>query len=115
MQMKKLTQKELMKRIQGTWDSPVEVGDTGEIKWRNANIIANVIGGVVVHAHEADLRGGEEPEPCVLFAVIRDPEFQITSGQLCQIFDESNHCLSEGSITYESRYAYITWSNLGHI
>jgi len=47
--------------------------------------------------------------------VIDDPKHRLTPAQVCQIMDEGNHCLSEGSIFYEGNQAIITWSNYGHI
>jgi hypothetical protein len=107
--MQKLTTEELMQRIMGLWEQDIN------FPAQAMECVANVIGGTVIWEHHEDLRGGEEPEPVIYFGIIRGPEFEIDSEQLCQIFDEGNHCLSKGSIVYEDRYAYITWSNLGHI
>lgn len=47
--------------------------------------------------------------------IIMEPTHQITNEQLCQIFDEGNHCLSVGHISYENDYCFYSWSNAGHI
>lgn len=101
--MKKLTSKQLLNRIQGTWENDLENHSVGEI-------VANVIEGKVISEHKHLLIPQE-----ITSVVIANPTYKITNVQLCQIFDEGNHCLSIGSIVYEDDFAYITWSNLGHI
>lgn len=61
------------------------------------------------------MREKELDEHQVFFGIIYKPKNLITDKQLCQIFDEGNHCISEGKITYEDEYAYFHWSNKGHI
>lgn len=101
--MKKLKPFQLMERIQGTWDN-----DEVEPSWMD--IFANVIEGTVISNQVKEIWPHR-----VVFGIIENPTYQITDSQLCQIMDEGNHCISNGSITYEQNYAYITWSNLGHI
>lgn len=74
-------------------------------------------GGTVEHTHAKELHETFEEEPShqVEFVIIRNPTHKLTNAQLCAIFDEGNHCISTGSIIYEDNYAYITWSNKGHI
>jgi hypothetical protein len=113
MPLKKLSQTELLDRIAGLNDffqGPME--DDGQST--NANCVANVIGGELIGYHK-EATDSSECGHTVDFIVIKDPEYYITNEQLCQIFDEGNHCLSRGSIIYEQNFAYITWSNLGHI
>lgn len=56
-------------------------------------------------------------EGTIYLVIIKDPTFYINDNQLCQIFDEGNHCLSEGStfITGDVNLLVCTWSNIGHI
>lgn len=113
--MQNLNSVQLLERINGTW---VDFN----LFWDNKkgtdimpivhpmNIFANVIEGKVVSDNTQDLGSHT-----LVTGVIQNPTFNITNEQLCQIMDEGNHCLSKGSIIYEGNYAYITWSNLGHI
>ena len=67
--------------------------------------------GLIVDYHHFNIPGSHD----LFTGIIKDPEFKITSAQLTNIFDAGNHCISAGSIIYEAEYAYITWSNHGHI
>lgn len=109
--MQKLTNKRFKQLILENFGRETKrIAPSQEVQW--------FIGGEVVHqysnsglAHE----DGQRINHDVFFWVVENPDYIITSQQLCQIFDEGNHCISRGSIVYEDNYAYITWSNLGHI
>lgn len=105
--MQKLTNQELSERAVGAWDSAAQ--DPNFTQWML--LFANVIEGTVTYSTEVNMEGDYQ----VTFGIIKDPTYCITSQELCQIMDEGNHCLSNGSIVYEDNYAYITWSNKGHI
>jgi hypothetical protein len=102
--MKAYTQSQFNDKILESWEDI-----TGE-----ESVIEQVLmftGGTILDEHQTEIQGSHD----VYFAVIEDPTHQLTPGQLCQLFDEGNHCLSQGAIVYEDPYAYITWSNYGHI
>lgn len=103
--MKTLTDDQFYKLIKETWEF-----DNGEFEDFLSKAIAHVIKAELISKEEIDTG-----EHSVYFAVFKNPQCRITPGQLCELFDEGNHCISNGSIVYENNYAYIIWSNLGHI
>ena len=72
--------------------------------------ILHIMGGTLVEHQIIDL-----PNYQLTLIVIEDPKYSLTDLQVCQIYDEGNHCLSCGSIFYENNSAHILWSNQGHI
>ena len=72
--------------------------------------IPQTIGGEITYHNIQDMGTHE-----IHFLIILIPAYIITNAMLCQIFDEGNHCISNGSIFYEDDHAYIAWSNKGHI
>ena len=75
------------------------------------DILQNFLEGEVIFSYNKEILKSHD----ILFMIIHNPRYHITSEQLCQIMDEENHCISNGSIIYEADYCYITWSNHGHI
>lgn len=69
-------------------------------------------GGRIVMEHENMI---PENDGSMFNGIILEPTHQITGTQLCQIFDEGNHCLSVGHIFYENDYCFYSWSNSGHL
>ena len=101
--METLTNDQFLKLIKESWS-------LGEEEFNVTSSVAHVIKGKPIFQGCKDT--GEHE---VYFAIFKDPQHRITSDQLCDIFDTGNHCISSGSIVYEQNYAYIIWSNLGHI
>lgn len=117
--LKTIPKKLLQERIAGLMQSEETPGNMAPELW-DALTFANVIEGEVIHACCHGASSGMNMEHDIMFAIIENPTYRITDRQLCDIMDEGNHCISQGSITYEQAsngkdYAYIHWSNNGHI
>jgi hypothetical protein len=105
--MQTLTTEHLHRRIMESWG--VDLPDDEPLAWFTKPI-EYVIGGTILMGAEIIL-----PTHSLFTMVLHNPVFGVTNDQLCEIMDTGNHCISKGSIVYENDYAYITWSNLGHI
>jgi hypothetical protein len=101
-----LTDDQFLQRIEDSWKiEPASM----------ANQFAYVISGTPIKVISTDYLPREWDEHHIYTFIIKDPKYLITNDQVGQIMDEGNHTLSLGSIFYEDNYAYITWSNKGHI
>jgi hypothetical protein len=109
--MKTFTKDEFNQRIKDLWDEMKKPHNEMETPADQVNFILE---GEIID--EADRIMGEGYDTWNLISIIiKDAKHQITSSELCSIFDEGNHCLSNGTIFYEDEYTYIQWSNKGHI
>lgn len=111
MATKAYTQKQFNDKIVEFWASPFDPEDDRPEKWVPHNILFFTKGTLLSFKTFDNFPGAHS----IYYLVIMDPEYFITSEQLCQIFDDGNHCLSVGSCVQENNYLYITWSNWGHI
>ena len=50
-----------------------------------------------------------------VITIPKPTRLDITIQEICDAFDDGNHCISNGSLFYEEETLFITWSNLGHI
>jgi len=102
--MKRVTESQLIGLIQMSWRK------LKAEEFNAARSFQLVLGGEI--RYEAEIPVDDHQ---IFSVILKNPEYDITDSQLCQIMDEGNHCLSEGSIFYEGDRAYILWSNQGHI
>jgi hypothetical protein len=105
--MQTLTEEILYQRIWESWE--LDIPDDEPLSWFTKPM-QYIIGGTIIEKLETLL-----PTHSIFTMVLHNPVFKVTNEQLCKIMDTGNHCVSKGSIIYEDDYAYITWSNLGHI
>jgi hypothetical protein len=105
--MQTLTEEILYQRILESWW--VDLTDDEPLSWFTKPM-QYVIRGTIIMKSQTIL-----PTHSIFTMVLHNPVFKVTNPQLCEIMDIGNHCVSKGSIVYEDDYAYITWSNLGHI
>jgi len=105
--MKTLTEETLYQRIMESWW--LERPDDETLTWF-IKPMQYIIGGTIIEKSETIL-----PTHSIFTMVLHNPVFKVTNEQISEIMDTGNHCVSKGSIIYEDDYAYITWSNLGHI
>ena len=107
--MKKLSDTLLLKRIGLLWK---ELKDNDTLAESVPMQFAFVLNGTL-----AKFTSMESPnhDYDLFLIVLENCEFYGTPAQLCQIIDEGNHCVSEGSVFYEEDRTIITWSNHGHI
>lgn len=107
--METLTQKQLLALISELWVITEQDPDLDILE-----SFAIIIGGTTVSISGYTV-GPDNMGHTIWLVVIHKPKYKLTNEQVCQIMDEGNHCISNGSIIYEADYAYVTWSNLGHI
>lgn len=102
-----LTEDQFSQRLTEFWEK--EWGDDDPTPMQQVHFF---IGGNLIDSHDFEL---DLDNSTVFAGIFGDCEKFITSDQLCSIFDEGNHCISKGSIIYEGDYAYVLWSNKGHL
>ena len=109
--MKTLTEKQFYNKISESWKLDIESMDADAI----GKVFAFMLNATFIKVTSISIEPKDSDGHDIYLYVFHRPKIKYTHGQICEILDAGNHCVSSGTIIYEDDYAYITWSNLGHI